>query len=724
MNKKPNIIQTESEDKKVTFIQYDIPPLKAGEYTLEVKQTVNQQTEPFKTSKQFAVTGERFSFKPEDFHAVFPQNLANGEFDGVFPQVVFDRRTLPWERTCVKSDITAPWLAVLLFNEGEQPAVTKRTAEALVPKGTNITVAGSSTTGTGTMETGIFSYPEFNTLDYGELPTNECNTIDISKESFNKIVPSAEDLPYLAHIRKTDTIDKEHQKNEKETNYAVVVGNRIPADNKKSYAYLVSLENMGDQLPGSDGTDHLPSGTNNVRLIVYKNWIFTANTNDETFKKLLENLNKVNGVTTGITNVQLPLDGQAPDDATVRSALLAQAQGQLNDDQAKVLLNNALQMGYVLFNNELRHGGKTIGWYRGPLLPYAVQQKIQLPISCPDAANRYNPETGFFDNSYGAAWQLGQLLALQNNGFATALYNWKKKLSLAEIAAAEQELLEHLVSTANGFHSIIEKRRAALPNEAPTVPKKISDWLGKLFLLYGVPFNYLVPNEHMLPTESIRFFQLDLNWIYCLIDGAFSIGKTTSRGNSFEVQHTHLVQDSARKALRKFRKQREHLMDMETNSGIYTGFVLRSAVLSGWPSLEVNGYSDLDGNNEIPKRRMSKLSKQLLMCIFEGDLQMVAIHEPPEALHEGVEGTYPSLTTTLRSVKGDYPGKQLLGSTAPVKMRAADHQTLQVKATAKSILDTLNAPPLSEGITKFTSAEYALEMIKGVVKVEFEKTTS
>ena len=70
--------------------------------------------------------------------------------------------------------------------------------------------------------------------------------------------------------------------------------------------------------------------------------------------------------------------------------------------------------------------------------------------------------------------------------------------------------------------------------EAVLVPEQISKWLGRLRLLKGVPFNYLVPDERMLPPESIRFFYLDINWIDSLLDGAFSIGRNlTKTENAF-----------------------------------------------------------------------------------------------------------------------------------------------------------------------------------------------
>ena len=54
-------------------------------------------------------------------------------------------------------------------------------------------------------------------------------------------------------------------------------------------------------------------------------------------------------------------------------------------------------------------------------------------------------------------------------------------------------------------------------------------WLTRLRLLEAVPFQYLVPTEDMLPTETIRFFHIDRNWVDALIDGAISVTLTSTR---------------------------------------------------------------------------------------------------------------------------------------------------------------------------------------------------
>jgi hypothetical protein len=48
--------------------------------------------------------------------------------------------------------------------------------------------------------------------------------------------------------------------------------------------------------------------------------------------------------------------------------------------------------------------------------------------------------------------------------------------------------------------------RSALGDAIPGFADPLNNWLARLKLLYGVPFNYLVPDEGMLPPESIRFF--------------------------------------------------------------------------------------------------------------------------------------------------------------------------------------------------------------------------
>ena len=53
-------------------------------------------------------------------------------------------------------------------------------------------------------------------------------------------------------------------------------------------------------------------------------------------------------------------------------------------------------------------------------------------------------------------------------------------------------------------------------------------WLTRLRLLEAVPFQYLVPTEDMLPTETI-VSSIDRNWVDALIDEAISVTLTSTR---------------------------------------------------------------------------------------------------------------------------------------------------------------------------------------------------
>ena len=66
----------------------------------------------------------------------------------------------------------------------------------------------------------------------------------------------------------------------------------------------------------------------------------------------------------------------------------------------------------------------------------------------------------------------------------------------------------------------------ATAQQALPVPGDVAAWLHDLAVLKGVPFGYLVPDNAMLPPESIRFFVLDPNWINALLEGAASIGRS------------------------------------------------------------------------------------------------------------------------------------------------------------------------------------------------------
>ena len=158
--------------------------------------------------------------------------------------------------------------------------------------------------------------------------------------------------------------------------------------------------------------------------------------------------------------------------------------------------------------------------------------------------------------------------------------------------------------------------QAAIVSAAGDDLDPIATWLGRLLLLYPVPFNLLVPDARMLPVESLRFFYVDHNWLRCLHDGAISIGMESSRDTFFYTVTHDLIHRSAFAAARAYRSQ---LMGVEPPSAeisenLISGFLLRSTAVSGWPNLAVRPGKGKEDYLKI--LRMDHLAPNVLFCLF------------------------------------------------------------------------------------------------------------
>jgi len=382
----------------VTFVQHALPPLKAGSYTVQSTQQVqlqdsNSTQQQYTSSQDFLVQGLRYRLQGPEVSSVFPPMGVQGEYINVLPQIVLTQPTLPWQRELSPGQAAPsgtqdvpPWMALLLFDQQDPvPEVQALTLGDLAAQNTT------------------FFPPQ--TLEEGQQPTDPVNVIDVPLTLFNNIAPSLADMPWLAHVRHTDNEKKAMQgENAPGTDYAVILGNRLPTSANKSVVHLVSLEGYGPYLPNSNGTAsaNLPDSIGLVRLVSLYSWEFRCNDMSQTFSGLLE------------AEALAPQGLQMPFDAT-----------QSAGNQAYV--SNAFEMGYTALNHELRNGSTTVSWYRGPLLPYGTTPFVNVPNQDSDQLMRYDPTLGLYDASYAAAWNLGRTMALHDKQFATTLYRYKQE---------------------------------------------------------------------------------------------------------------------------------------------------------------------------------------------------------------------------------------------------------------------------------------------------------
>jgi hypothetical protein len=452
---------TTQDTGKITFVASHRPPLEDGEYIVSIVQTVkNTDPTPRKdaafdeshvNTSRFQVRGERFAVDAAEISSVFPPSSSTGEYANVLPHIVFRRVTLPWERT-VGDSADSSWLALLLFDEDDPVPETKSIlAGDLAPN--PFPRAKDGPDQPSELPAGTISYPGL-TFDYGEFPYQPCNVIDVPVTLFNQIAPGQVDVPWLAHARIL-TPDKPARMGlttdpGAAVETSVIVGNRLPNPNARCTVHLVSLEGMAGFLPvGDDYTPaaiKLPGGAaaGTVRLVTLANWSYQSIDPKQTFSALLKSLD-------------------ADDDLRV----FAIANDSTGTSPADAYVANALRMGYTPLNHQTRQGSKTVSWYRGPLVPFAVAPDSIVPvpgdggqsepIATADQALRYDPENGMMDISYSAAWQIGRLLALQDKGFSQALYEWKRSNSLAVVTAFERRVLERelgaVLGITAGLHS-------------------------------------------------------------------------------------------------------------------------------------------------------------------------------------------------------------------------------------------------------------------------------
>ena len=624
---------------RIEFVQFHQPGLVPGDYTIKVTQEVvipGVQQTPFSTQRHFAVYGDRFSLNPQVIQAVFPPDSSLGEHSNVLPHIVVNRSTLPWERQADVHRKDVPWLALLLFEDAEKP---------MPPKADTTTqLAFQSTVKLSDLENPASFPAKFSTLqlESGQKPDDLVTVIDIKKRLLQTLLPTADALALLAHVRVG--LNADGSQNE----LAIIIGNRLPVRGGTSTVHLVSLE--GRYTNGS--FDYQGAGDDDlIRLVSLKSWSFACVDEKQSFKGLLKNLDRTP------STLRLP-----------------------KNDQPEA--EKYLAMGYVLLPHTFRETGKTVSWYHGPLVPAANTTEPVLPVQAADELVRYNPATGLFDISYAAAWELGRLLALQSKQLSTNLYLWKRTHAQL-LRQAEQQLL----------HAYLPIQPQ--PVDPGELYKAITAWFANLGLLQGVPFNYLVPDERMLPKEAIRFFWVDHFWVDYLLDGAFSIGRVITADYVLDLGH---VTSNSSPATNPF-------------DGV-TGFLLRSDVVAGWPGLQVNGYDS--SSKELPLLRMDRLSPNVLICLFDGEVNSVAIHQKPETLHFGLdENTQipPAFYKMLRDSQGNEQPNLTIPS---IPWQQEAQRIIDIAGLAGNIQQKTNTTP-------FTAAQFALQMTEGVEEVVFQK---
>lgn len=741
---------TSNAQGKIQFIQNHQTALDAGKYTIDINQTIRINSEKpvnqeFKSSLVFVVTGDPFELNPQDIHTVFPPAGSSGDHAHVLPHIVLKRSTLPWEMNVKEGEEIAPWLALLVIYEeetqGENPSVLP--IKTLVLRDLRVQIPNDKDK-FSILDVEYDNEERFKVLTGHQLD-DKVAVLDIKKELLQTILPSLDGLRYLAHVRQTllniwniidnnsvysivhvyENIDEEHKldklkfsKNSKDNvvpdkeyskdklselksiideltigtipeiikahlkehseelskqaflspseALATIIANRLPKDNGTSTVYLVSLYNRYDK----NGLFDYSKADNDsyIRFITLKSWSFSCPKDSKlSFSVLLQNL------------------------------AVSPSKNHDKVDQDKKVADQYLNKGYIPLPHSLRQGGKTFSWYHSPLIPAqntSPPDLANISVRCPDQLIAYDEQYGLFDVSYAAAWQLGQLLALQDQKFAISLFNWKRR-------NIQKKIQDDQIAFYSHFFSNEDKK---INDDLDfTKDQDIKSWFEKLGLLYNVPFNYLIPDEKILPQESIRFFSLDWFWVESLLDGAFSIGRVQQKDIEYDKENSI---------------SRDNLKNI-------TGFLLRSQVVSGWPDLQIEGFMNVkdqhDDADKLKLLRGDRLSTDVMICLFDGVINQVDISLKPEGLHFGFDvdkNDKNQLHLELRNQEGEL----LIGDKNTIQMNENFYKGKDIEKrviNVQELSSTINNKvPAKDG--NFTSEDLVLQLIQGAKKVSFK----
>ncbi|TGK02624.1 hypothetical protein EHQ53_13465 [Leptospira langatensis] len=639
------------DDRTVEFIQYHRPDLKSGDYTLEFQHQIDLG---FGDKESFSET-KTFSVRGERFKISDEEIVACFPPDGSFGDF---SNCLPH---IVISKATLPW---------ERSAGTETSGTPWL----GLILLDSSEFGQIVAETtpiGNLSIP----LESGDSSSDTCRTLSLNKTFLDSMLPTESEINRLTHIRLVETTDKVNTTQDGKGEFAVVVGNRLGKAGSASAVHLISLEGYYDP---SMKDRYTPDSNGNIKIVVLKSWSFFAESEQFTFKHLITNLDR------NPSTVRLP--------DLLGSSSVAQ---------------NKINAGYVPFPHHLRQGDKTVSWYRSPLVPYSTPSTTSFPVSTSDELTAYDSINGVFDVSYSSAWELGRMLGLQSLSFSTALYRWKLTQKRQDILTQEKNMIAQLL----GDPSIVVQGGGTGTDWLDT----INNWLGQLSLLVGVPFSYLIPDEKMLPQESVRFFELDQNWINSLIDGAFSLGRSTAGDLEHDQKTANSIRNSATQASLSVRNPLDNSNTSPDTPKTIAGLILRSAAVAGWPNMEIRAFNvpQADANSlpsgQLTLLRMDRLSKDVLLCIFSGDALQFDIQLPSEGVHFGLDFDQ-TFSKELRDPDGDLENNAILDN---IPFRDL-FGVLNIDLLSSNIVQKLNLQP-----EQFTSAQFALQMVEGVDKISF-----
>jgi hypothetical protein len=676
------------------------------------------------------------------------------------------QRSLPWERVLSSTALPAPWLALLVF-----------TADEIVPPPGHTASAVTNPTMTGTyLVKDLLKPADATTLGPAVQSTStdetSCRAIEVTTDVFTKVTPRLAELAYLAHVRQVNVENKTTELAATDGWFSVVIANRFPeasAEGVRNIVHLVSLEGFAPYLVDQPSW---PQGIKKVRLASLASWAFTARERGGNFSGLMMNL--IEGQAKGGDGLRLRLPLPAAQQSAGSAADLAKKALQ-QGFAALQYGTRAGDRGFAWYHGPfVPHPVAPLTGGVHPFASSAAATIYDQQTGTFDLSYATAWETGrllaLADRAYSAnqqrarravrrianlirertRWTKGhRMLAASNENdghglealldpqhVSQSFTEWLgenaaqhlPKAGLAAVAAPDTEapvLRARAQGTAvtqvqgllerNDVQSLLARQAAKLMRSGPL--QSVAQWLGSLRLLRHVPFAHLVPHAQMLPTESIRFFYVDPNYLDALCDGAQSIGLHSSR----DV----LEQSAVRSVIREEAVRHGHQLRAKlTNTPMHenaqpgdpvAGVLLRSAVVSGWPGLEIKAFATSDRQRPITPVRIDILGDtDVVLALYPSVPAWIEIDEPKEGLSFGITS---AMAVSLRRIQGADIGKKFDNATLASTYLRSTTRVVNIQAWQTFLASKVTPSTL------WGPAAFALQMVRSPEQMIFQNGT-
>lgn len=463
------------------LFDYITPPLRPGSYKVQANTSVQAKdiNETLSQSRFFDVVGPRFALSPADLGGVFPPRNARGPFEGTLPHIAIKRRTLPWERQIASNlprpgnsslpvEYPVPWLALLLFQEGEYTLTEDVPLENAVSP---------------TVFQGL-----------GRPAGVRVTTVEADANLVRDIMPSIEELQLLTHVRFVNKDDRELSVEGSDGWFSVVVGNRLPTTGAKFRACLVSLEQRPDLVPVNPPGSNTPQPLD-IRfrpemtgLLLDRNVIATHTLPTAHSKLVGTTFNRglvdAVGFATDVESGRLVVQPKAKmivlhswhftceGEGTFRGLMQCLDVGMIGkpDKRNQPAITDT---GHLRMKVIDRAGVEETAWYRGPLVPFELTRDPLGPYHSADQARRASPETGAEDISYATAFEVGRLLAAADGRLAQELMQWRRGAFRQSARRSVVETVQQTFDLAAPAEIITRLNTALTPLIATSVIEKV-----------------------------------------------------------------------------------------------------------------------------------------------------------------------------------------------------------------------------------------------------------